>query len=83
MFNSDPKKFKNGSLDTRNYKHPKYCYYIHDQNIVYKVIGYHHTISQYKIQSTIDPSKTILVGPFDIAGIQGKEANESLKKRFG
>ena len=83
MFSNDPNKFKNGSLDTRMYKHPKYCHYINDPEVLYKVIGYHFTIDQYKIQSTVDPSKTFLVGPFDIAGIWNKEAVQNFKKQFG
>jgi hypothetical protein len=82
MFSNDPKKFKNGSLDTRWYKHPKYCYYVNDPDNVYKVIGYHYGIEQYKIQSTID-YKIIMVGPFDIAGIWDRSTLEKLKKQHG
>lgn len=83
MFSSDPRKFKNGTLDTRWYKHPKYCYYIKDQDSIYKVIGYHHSIEQYKIQSMKEPNKILFVGPYDIAGIWDRTSVEKLKKLYG
>lgn len=82
MFNNDPDKFKHGNLDTRMYKHPKYCYYIKDQNVIYKVIGYYYNFKQYKIQSTT--TKEIkYVDCFEIAGIWDRLTVDNLKKRYG
>lgn len=82
MFDRDPNKFKNGSLDTRMYRHPKYCYYIKDQDVVYKVIGYYYNFKQYKIQSTLT-KEVLYVDSYDIAGIWDKITIDNLKKRFG
>lgn len=83
LFSNDPNKFKNGTLDTRNYKHPKYCYYIHDQDVVYRVIGYYYILQQYRIRSTKEPNKILMVGAFDIAGIWDRRAIDILKRKYG
>lgn len=83
MFAKDPKKYQHGTLNTLNYKHPKFCYYVDRPNKVFRVIGYHFTINQYKIQNTEILSEFLMVDPFDISGIWDKGEVDKLSTLYG
>ena len=69
------------ALDPLNYKHPKYCFVKGDKSNLYKVIGYHWTIRQYKIQNM----KTFaikLISPESIEGVWSRDNVEKIKKVY-